>query len=372
MDALRLIKTTRHALAEARTVPDVLSEAWQTASLTAALAERLTGHPAAEVASVAQALARVGGHAAGLLEAVADPPEGGDWAAAGRAERLSRIGELGPVLSQLRLLLAEVAEALVAVAGSTDSVAQGAYWLAIDGLDASAECRSLVIELLRLLRRGVVGGPLAEPGADPAQVPPAGPPGRAAPHSAPASVRWSEGGRPGGPPSRVPGPANADPAEGAPTCSDPAVTEPGAESGPAAGAEPAEAVSAQPEEGPVEEGPVEEEPVDDQVRLVITLTPPPAGAYRAAGPPASAAPERSVARAPEASRSARNSSARPPGSETRAGPRSAPRSARSALSEASSSCIWSSRLLVASCCGATGASYLGSDMRGTLQFGGAA
>lgn len=369
MDALRLIKTTRHALAEARTVSDVLCETWQTASLIAVLAERLSGHPAEEVATVARLLSRAGGHAVGLLEAVADPPDGSDCAAARRADRLSRIGELGPVLEQLRLLLAEVAEALVAIADSTDSAAQGVYWLAIDGLDASGECRALVIELLRTLRCRAAVEPLEEPDADSADCGPGrrlgvkrGPAGRGAPVGSGAEpMPWSIGGRPGGPSGRLPVPAiTDDPTDELSVEVDPAAEATGAE---------------RPEAVPTDGDPAEDDPVEDELRLVITLTPP-GQRYQAVALPLSAAPERSAARAPDASSPPRGSPSLSSmtDSEPRAGPRSAPRparSARSALTEASSSCIWSSRLLAGFCGGATGASYLGSDMRGTLQLGSA-
>lgn len=352
MDALRLIKTTRRALAEARTVPDVLSEAWQTAALTQALAERICGHPVDEVATAARLLAHAGGHAVGLLAAAADPPKPGDQALAGRADRLSRVGELGPLLEQLRLLLAESAEALIAIAGSSDSVAQGAYWLAIDGLDASAECRCLVIELLRVLRRlgceegraadgesaGEPGGDLrgAGPGADP--------------------PRGSVGTPPGRPPGRVlrrvPMGVPSGRADGPPT------EETAAEEEPLAGG----AVA-----GEADGDPGGDDLGDDEPRLVITLAPPldrpapPAVGYRSPtrrSQAASAEPGRSAARAPEGSRPVPKSALCAPRAEPRAGPGATPgpaRSARSALTEARSSWSWSSRLLTgaagtAGCC----------------------
>ncbi|GAA1232741.1 hypothetical protein GCM10009665_23700 [Kitasatospora nipponensis] len=264
MDAVRLIRTARHAIAEARTVPDVLSEAWQAATLTEAVAALLGEEPSGEVAALAHLLGQAAGHAAGCLEASADPPEYGDWSPTGRASRLGGLGPPGPALKHLRRLLADVTEALVAIA--TGTVAQGVYWQAIDGIDAYAECRDLALELARALEQAV------------------------------------------------------------PT-------------------------------------------------LVLTLTPPvtdpatgavpPARRYRAPEPvAASGAPGRSAPDSPQASRPA---------------PRPAS-AARSALTEASSSCICSSRPLggVADAAsapeltgGAAGTSYLGSDMRGPLQLGGA-
>lgn len=269
MDALRLIKTARHALAEARSVPDVLQEAWQAAMLTEALGGRLGEYPVAEVAALAQLLAEAGSHAAGCLEAPVDRPEPGDWPPAGRSARLGEVGELEPVLQQLRQLLNEASEALIIVACGAET--ESVYWQCIDGVDANSECRDLVVELLRVLRRIDQDDDEETPGPDrgaPALLLPLGPP------VSPRRRRY-----------QAPEPAEA------------------------------------PEE-----------------------------------------PLRSAARAPEDCRSA-----------------SSP--ARSAFTEASSSCICSSSLLdVAACapglagfgaCGATDASYLGSDIRGPLQLGGA-
>lgn len=366
MDALRLIKTTRRALAEARTVPGVLSEAWQGAALTQALAERICGHPVGEVADVARLLARAGRHAVGLLEAAADPVEPAGQAAASRADRLSRVGELGPPLEQLRLLLVETAEALIAIAGSSDSVAQGAYWLAIDGLDASAECRSLVIELLRVLRRlAHEDGPVVDGEPDGDRRAGTGP--RAAP--SPGPVGPPSGRSLGRVPRRVPMGVPIGRLEGPPGDESAAEEEP-----PTGGALTGEAEAGPGGDDPGGDEPASGEPAagdrgggsaDDEPRLVITLAPPPtrptppAAGYRSPtrrSQGASAEPGRSAARAPEGSRAAAKSAFCAPRAEPRAGPGSAPwpaRSARSALTEARSSCSWSSRLL------ATGAGAVG-------------
>lgn len=150
MEALRLIKTARHALAEARSVQDVVQEAWQAAMLTEALAGQLGEHPVAEVAALAHLLAEAGGHAGGCLEPT-DPPEQGEWAPTGRAARLSEVGEPEPVLWQLRQLLNEASEALIVVACGAET--ESVYWQCIDGVDANAECRDLLAELLRVLRQ---------------------------------------------------------------------------------------------------------------------------------------------------------------------------------------------------------------------------
>ncbi|MDH6131576.1 hypothetical protein P3T37_000950 [Kitasatospora sp. MAA4] len=278
MEALRLIRTARHALAEARSVQDVVQEAWQAAMLTEALAGQLGEHPVAEVAALAHLLAEAGGHAGGCLEVPSDPPEPGEqgeWAPTGRAARLSEVGDPEPVLWQLRQLLNEASEALIIVACGAET--ESVYWQCIDGVDANAECRDLLAELLRVLRQ-----------LDPGQEPEAG--------------------------------AQAPPEPGTPS---------------------AEAAAT----------------------LLLPL-----------GPPAAPLAWRyQDAESAEASAEARSSASRP---------------ARSAFTEASSSCICSSRVLgaavgaaaggracagaVGCCvCGAAGASYLGSDMRGTLQLGGA-
>ncbi|MDH6110542.1 hypothetical protein P3T36_003580 [Kitasatospora sp. MAP12-15] len=151
MDALRLIKTSRHALAETRSIPDVLQEAWQAAMLTEALAGRLDEHPVAEVAAIAHLLAEAGAHAAGCLEVPTDHPGPEDWAPAGRAARLSEVGEFGPALQELRQLVNEASEALIVVACGAET--ESVYWQCIDGVDANVECRDLLVELLRVLGR---------------------------------------------------------------------------------------------------------------------------------------------------------------------------------------------------------------------------
>ncbi|WP_051967680.1 DUF6099 family protein [Kitasatospora mediocidica] len=218
MDALRLIKTARHALAEARSVQDVVQEAWQAAMLTEALAGQLGEHPVAEVAALAHLLAEAGGHAGGCLEVRTEASEQGEWAPTGRAARLGEVGEPVPVLWQLRQLLNEASEALIIVACGAET--ESVYWQCIDGVDAQAECRDLLAELLRVLRHldpdqelppddqappkpGVVSehgaASVAESGAESVEGasrlllpldPPAGPAQHPAEHSAPCARRY--------------------------------------------------------------------------------------------------------------------------------------------------------------------------------------
>ncbi|WP_344626011.1 DUF6099 family protein [Kitasatospora arboriphila] len=161
MDALRLIKTTRHALAEARTAQGVLLEARQAGLLTEAVGARIAEQDSGEIGALGQLLCDAGAHAAGCLD---DPPgalgtldtldvlgpPGTDWAG-GRARRLDDLGELDPVLCELCFLLHEVAEALVVLACGAD--AESVYWRCIDGVDAGADCKEVAAELLRAVRR---------------------------------------------------------------------------------------------------------------------------------------------------------------------------------------------------------------------------
>ncbi|QKW19593.1 hypothetical protein HUT16_11410 [Kitasatospora sp. NA04385] len=192
MHALRLIKTVRHALAEARTTGDILHEAWQTGLLTEAVGARVADHDGEALATLGQQLCEAGAHTASCLR---QPPEPGlddlpggpvgvypEWSGPTLVERFSALGELEPVLAELALLLEEANESLVVLACGAET--ESLYWSCIDGLDAGSECRDLVAELLREQRRmtgarapdGEPGeGP--EPGAPgaPGEVSPAGP-----------------------------------------------------------------------------------------------------------------------------------------------------------------------------------------------------
>ncbi|WP_055588577.1 DUF6099 family protein [Streptacidiphilus griseoplanus] len=145
MDALRLIKSSRHGLTQARGVPEVLVEAWQACTLTEAVGSQLALHGAEPLRAGAQRLAEAGSHAGGCLDR---PPE--DWTGFGRAARLTELDDPPAVLRELRALLHEAAEALIVVACGADT--ETLYWQCIDAVDAAAECRETVTELLRILR----------------------------------------------------------------------------------------------------------------------------------------------------------------------------------------------------------------------------
>ncbi|AUG77249.1 hypothetical protein CFP65_2416 [Kitasatospora sp. MMS16-BH015] len=162
MEALRLIKTGRHALAQARSVGDVLTEAWQTGMLTELIGARIAEAEEGELGALGQLLCEAGAHAVSSVDqptmAVADDAEPepdwhrADWSGQGRAGRMTELGELAPVLAELERLLHEVADSLVVLACGAEG--EGLYWRCIDGVDAGSECKDLVAELMRAVRRG--------------------------------------------------------------------------------------------------------------------------------------------------------------------------------------------------------------------------
>lgn len=151
MDALKLIKSTRHGLTEARTVPQVLAESWQGCALVEAvalmLADHLTeralleGNGCASV-EIARAVAEAAGHAAAC---VGRPPD--DGGGPSRAERLSLLTDPAATVRELRKLVQETAEALIVLA--CGAAEQDLYWRCIDSVDATAECQDLVAQLQR-------------------------------------------------------------------------------------------------------------------------------------------------------------------------------------------------------------------------------
>lgn len=150
MDALRLIRTARHALAEARDVPDVLLEAWQAGLLTEAVGARIADGEEGELAALGQLLCEAGAHVAGCLEPSPESSAALGWGGAGRASRLTDLGELDPLIEELGRLLHEATETLVVLACGAE--AESLYWTCIDGVDAGAECRDVVTELHRAVR----------------------------------------------------------------------------------------------------------------------------------------------------------------------------------------------------------------------------
>ncbi|MHA6763332.1 DUF6099 family protein [Streptacidiphilus sp. PAMC 29251] len=151
MDALRLIRSTRHGLTEARSVAQVLAEAWQACALVEAVALVMALELTEQVAldgggcgavEIARAVAEAAGHAAAC---VGRPPD--DGAGPSRAERLTLLADLPGTARELRTLVQETAEALIILACGANE--QELYWRCIDSVDAAAECQDLATQLLR-------------------------------------------------------------------------------------------------------------------------------------------------------------------------------------------------------------------------------
>ncbi|MFJ8475746.1 DUF6099 family protein [Kitasatospora sp. NPDC094011] len=165
MEALRLIKTARHALAEARHVPDVLAEARQAALLTEAVGALLTeSEEDDDLPGLGQQLSEAGAHAAICLgRSVATNA----LVHGGRVGRITELGEPAVALEALDDLLREVGETLVVLACGADS--ESLYWACIDGVDAVSECKDVTARLIEAADRGggaertVLGGAEPEP-----------------------------------------------------------------------------------------------------------------------------------------------------------------------------------------------------------------
>ncbi|MFE4976864.1 DUF6099 family protein [Kitasatospora sp. NPDC056651] len=138
MEALRLIKTARHALAEARHVPDVLAEARQAALLTEAVGASLAESEDEQLTGLGQQLSEAGAHAAVCLDRSVVRAA---LVSGGRAARLTELGDVLPALGALDGLLQEVGETLVVLACGADT--ESLYWTCIDGVDAVSECKDL-------------------------------------------------------------------------------------------------------------------------------------------------------------------------------------------------------------------------------------
>ncbi|MFG2911070.1 DUF6099 family protein [Kitasatospora sp. NPDC048286] len=213
MEALRLIKTARHALAEARHVPDVLAEARQAALLTEAVGARLAESEDEELTGLGQQLSEAGAHAAVCLDRSVVRAA---LVSGGRAARPTDLGDLEPALGALDGLLQEVGETLVVLACGADT--ESLYWTCIDGVDAVSECKDLTARLREAAVRGgeaqpaVLGGAEREReragGGAPLLVVRLGPPGEAGPRGGGAAS--GRGSPPGSGPPGAGGPAEEE------------------------------------------------------------------------------------------------------------------------------------------------------------------
>ncbi|MFD3511633.1 DUF6099 family protein [Streptomyces sp. NPDC058657] len=158
MDAVRLIRVSRHALAQSQASREILTEAWQAQALTQAIGGLLAIKGPPELRGEAQGLCEAGGRGSGSIDWPAPRPGGLDAAGfpAGlppnprpRALQLTEVPDARTTLVDLGGLLGEVGIALVGVACATDE--DGFYWQTIEAIDAADESNDRVRGLLRRL-----------------------------------------------------------------------------------------------------------------------------------------------------------------------------------------------------------------------------
>ncbi|MEU6068034.1 MULTISPECIES: DUF6099 family protein [Streptomyces] len=143
MEAMRLIVTSRSALAGSGDAPGILAEVWQAQALAQAIGSRLAVSGPPELRGEALGLTELAGRGCGVL----DPPEldPGDL----RAAQLTELDDARETLLCLGGLLGEVGIALVGMASSADD--QATYWQCMEAIDAADESRDRVLEMLRKL-----------------------------------------------------------------------------------------------------------------------------------------------------------------------------------------------------------------------------
>ncbi len=143
MDAVRLIVTSRRALAASGGAPEQLTEVWQAQALAQAIGSRLAVAGPPELRGEALGLTELAGRGCGVL----DTPEFGPGEL--RAAQLTELGEARQSLMYLGGLLGEVGIALVAIASAADE--ESTYWQCMEAIDAADESRDRVLEMLRKL-----------------------------------------------------------------------------------------------------------------------------------------------------------------------------------------------------------------------------
>jgi hypothetical protein len=143
MDAMRLILTSRRALAGSNGRTQTLTEVWQAQALAQAIGSRLAVSGPPELRGEALGLTELAGRGCGVL----DTPDldHGDL----RAAQLTELDDARRTLLDLGSLLGEVGIALVALASAADD--QGTYWQCMEAIDAADESRDRVLEMLRKL-----------------------------------------------------------------------------------------------------------------------------------------------------------------------------------------------------------------------------
>ncbi|MGX1133861.1 hypothetical protein RKD49_006051 [Streptomyces glaucescens] len=143
MDAVRLILTSRRALAASGEVPQIMTEVWQAQALAQAIGSRLAVFGPPELRGEALGLTELAGRGCGVL----DPPDLGLDEL--RAAQLTELGDARRALTSLGGLLGEVGIALVGIACAAPD--EATYWQCMEAIDAADESRDRVRELLRRL-----------------------------------------------------------------------------------------------------------------------------------------------------------------------------------------------------------------------------
>ncbi|WP_317445882.1 DUF6099 family protein [Streptomyces collinus] len=143
MEALRLIATSRWALAGGADIREMMAEVWQAQALAQAIGSRLAVSGPPELRGEALGLTELAGRGCGVL----DPPEldPGDL----RAAQLTELDDARQTLLCLGGLLAEVGIALVGMASAAAD--ETTYWQCMEAIDAADESRDRVLEMLRKL-----------------------------------------------------------------------------------------------------------------------------------------------------------------------------------------------------------------------------
>jgi hypothetical protein len=143
MDAVRLILTSRRALARGADTPEIMAEVWQAQALAQAIGSRLAVSGPPELRGEALGLIELAGRGCGAL----DPPEldPGDL----RAAQLTELDDARETLLCLGGLLGEVGMALVGMASAAAD--ETTYWQCMEAIDAADESRDRVREMLRKL-----------------------------------------------------------------------------------------------------------------------------------------------------------------------------------------------------------------------------
>ncbi|MEU5535457.1 DUF6099 family protein [Streptomyces sp. NPDC020362] len=143
MDAVRLILTSRRALAGGADEPEIMAEVWQAQALAQAIGSRLAVSGPPELRGEALGLTELAGRGCGVL----DPPEVDPKDL--RAAQLTELADARQTLLSLDGLLGEVGMALVGMASTAAD--EATYWQCMEAIDAADESRDRVLEMLRKL-----------------------------------------------------------------------------------------------------------------------------------------------------------------------------------------------------------------------------